>query len=92
MSLKIPEDMIDKERTAAAGAAAVVSIRDMLVLLGASDQELKDSDDRAEILAREPWRKDGLWFESLGSFENGVEHGFMRGQIDWSGTRFAKTE
>lgn len=86
--LHIPADMNLADKAQAMGAKAVVSIRDFMVLLGASDQELRDFDERNEILARDPWRKDGLWFEVVGTLPDGMKAGFQRGEIDWSGTRF----
>jgi hypothetical protein len=87
-SFTIPADMIDHEASAKAGCT-VVSIRDMLVALGASDQQLRDHDERQEILEREPWRKDGLKWVPVGKPLNGMQGGYMDGKIDWSGTRFA---
>lgn len=84
----IPEDMNDSHKAEQLGAQAVVSIRDMMILLGASDEQLRDCDERKAILEREPWRKDGLWFEAIGEMPDGSKVGFQRGEIDWSGTRF----
>ncbi len=87
--LKIPADMIDAERSAKAGCK-VVSIRDLMILLGVSDEKLRDMDEQDEILAREPWRRDGIKFVEGGDCGNGMKWGTMTGSIDWSGTRFAK--
>lgn len=85
--ISIPDDMNNAELAKSTGAEAVVSIRDFMVLLCASDQVLSDYDERKEILEREPWRQDGQWFEVVGEL-NGMKCGFTRGEIDWSGTRF----
>ncbi len=87
--LKIPTDMIDADLSAKTGGTTV-SIRDMMILLGVSDEELRDMDERDEILAREPWRKASIKFEALAELPNGMKLGVMRGAVDWSGTRFAK--
>lgn len=97
MDVKIPADMFQVDKAKAVGAKAVVSIRDLLVLLGATDQQLKDCDERAEILAREPWRRDSLRFIPCGEpmlDETGKvwQGGFSEGEIDWSGTRFEKKD
>jgi len=90
-TLQIPADMIDHEAAEKIGCKAVVSIRDLLVLLGASDEVLRDCDERDEILAREPWRRDGLKFRPVGDpLPDGTRLGFTEGEIDWSGTRFEK--
>jgi hypothetical protein len=84
----IPADMNDRNAAAKIGAKAVVSIRDMLVLLGMPDDELAASDERREILAEEPWRRDGIKFVPIGTGPNGLRLGYMTGEVDWSGTRF----
>jgi hypothetical protein len=86
-SFTIPADMIDREASAKAGCT-VVSIRDMLVALGATDEQLRDHDERQEILEREPWRRDGLKRILCGKPVNGMQLFYMTGEIDWSGTRF----
>ncbi len=86
-SIRIPADMIDTERSEKAGCK-IVSIRDMMILLGVSDEKLRDMDERDEILAREPWRKDSVKFVPCGEMGNGWKYGTMVGEIDWTGTRF----
>ncbi len=86
--MNLPADMNDAGAAKRLNAKAVVSIRDLLVLLGASDQELQDCDDRAEILAREPWRRDELKWRELGKTDGGISVGVVDGSVDWSGTRF----
>lgn len=77
--------MNDAGLAAELGASAVISMRDMLVLLGATDDELRNYDERREILYREPWR-DRTRFVPL---RPGSTVGSLEGDIDWSGTRFA---
>ena len=43
-SITIPADMIDAETTAATGSKAVVSVRDFLLLLGATDEQMAECD------------------------------------------------
>jgi hypothetical protein len=88
VTVKIPADMNRPEIAAEMGAKAVVSIRDMLVLLGAPDQDLRDFDERDEILAREPWRNKTRFVPMGNPMPNGMRVGFMEGEIDWTGTRF----
>lgn len=88
--VSIPADMLRPELNEQFGCEAVVSIRDMMICLGATDEQLRDMDERDEILEREPWRKDGLGFQVTATMPNGMQLGFSTGEIDWSGTRFAK--
>lgn len=84
--LRIPADMNDYEMARKLGAKAVVSIRDMMLLLGASDEQLRKCDERKEILKREPWR---IMREQIGKARpNGMTP--MRVTVDWSGTKFAE--
>jgi hypothetical protein len=87
--MNIPQDMI-VEQTKQGGT--VVSIRDLLVLLGASEEKLRDMDEQDEILAREPWRRDTCLFIPLLGSEVilGWKCGHSEGGIDWRGTRFHK--
>lgn len=87
--VRIPDDMIDRDLSRAMGGT-VVSIRDMMIALGASDEVLRDIDEQNDILAREPWRRDGVKFVVRGTLPNGMQWGCMTGEVDWTGTRFAK--
>lgn len=87
----IPLDMQRPELADKFGGT-VASIRDLMILFGASDQQLRDSDEQDRILAREPWRRNKLHFQTIKRLEGGGKLGFMRGKVDWSGTRFAKEE
>lgn len=82
--LRIPADMIQS----APDEPTTVSIRDMLILLGTSDEKLRDMDERDEILAREPWRDQTKWVEWPGQEGAAYKFGHIEGRIDWSGTRF----
>lgn len=86
----VPDDMNDRELAKKFNAEAVTSVRDTLILLGYTDEELRRYDiDRAEmqeILAREPWRKKP--WRQTGTL-NGYPVGFQY-PPDWSGTRFEK--
>lgn len=82
--MNIPEDMLDKEAAKELNAAAVVSIRDLIILLS-TDQQLADHQEKQQIIAREPWRKSGGHFRQV----PGKNYGFITvPQFDWSGTRF----
>lgn len=85
--MKIPDDMNDKEMASRMNAKAVVSVRDMLLFLGASDEVLQECDERREILKNEPCR-DKTYFEVTTELPNGMKCGFVRGKVDWSGTKF----
>lgn len=85
--INIPADMNNVELAKATGSRAVVSLRDMMLLLGASDQDMQDWDERDEILTAEPWRNKTT-FRVVGECPNGMKYGFMEGYIDWTGTRF----
>ncbi len=85
--MTIPADMVNAELSEKVGGT-VVSIRDMLLALGASDDSLRDYDERQEILAREPWRTANLKFVPLGDKVDGCQIGYTKGKIDWTGTRF----
>lgn len=87
---RVPADMNHPSLADKMGAEAVISIRDMLVLVGAPDQALRDFDERQEILDREPWRRDGVRWVVYAKSLDGFEFGCFDGEIDWSGTRFAK--
>jgi len=88
--MNIPADMNLPDLAEACHAKAAVSFRDMLILLGASDQALRDCDEMGEILEREPWRRDGVRFVEIGRTPGGMQFGIMEGEVDWSGTRFVK--
>ena len=89
-SIHILADMIDQEATKRMGARAVVSMRDFMIACGATDEQLRDSDERMEILKREPWRKDRLRWVECGKLKSGLTLQYCEGKIDWSGTRFAE--
>lgn len=80
--------MLDRKAAREIGAAAVCSIRDLIIALGASDKEIRDMDERDEILKREPWRRDSVRFVQTGTLPNGWKIGYSEGSINWSGTRF----
>ena len=85
--MNIPADMNRADMAEAIGARAVVSIRDMLILLGATDEQLRDHDEQLEILNREPWRRKTRYVE-MGRRPDGMTYGYFKGEIDWTGTRF----
>lgn len=93
-SFDIALDMIDQKKSEAMGGT-VVGIRDMLIALGLSDDELREHDRvcqlRDDILSREPWRDARQW-RKCGVGPNGMEVGYMEGRIDWSGTEMQEIE
>ncbi len=88
MSIRIPEDMLKKEEAERLGAAAVVSTRDLILLLDKSGEHLKNFDDRTQILKDEPWR-DMTFFKVTGKLRDGTRVGYVDGWVDWSRTRFS---
>lgn len=85
--MQIPADMVNQEASEELGGT-VVSVRDMLVLLGATDEELREQDRisqlRKDILVREPWR-DKTRKRNVGVM-NGREMFVIEGIVGWSGT------
>jgi hypothetical protein len=81
--MNIPADM----NVAPSGQPPVVSIRDLLVLLGTSDEKLRDMDERDAVLAREPWRWDTL-VSVVHSWWGDSAFTTSAGEADMRGTRF----
>ena len=90
-ALQLPADILDADLAKKTGAKAACSIRDLLIVLGISDEELGEMDEKDEILAREPWRRDSLKFVADTELQGGMRIGHMEGAIDWSGTKFEGT-
>lgn len=88
-SFTIPADMLDVAAAKKINARALVSIRDLIILLS-TDEQLRDMDEQDAILKREPWRDKGAGVEKTGEVIDGVEVYEWRRNVDWSGTSFEK--
>lgn len=82
----VPQDMNNQELAKKINAKAAVSMRDMLVLLGTSDEKLWLADAMREIRVSEPWR-DGTKFVTTGSFGN-MKVGYVEGQWHYFWTAY----
>lgn len=93
-TIQIPQDMVNEELSKQMGGT-VVSVRDFLVALGLSDEELREHDRiqalRKEILEREPWR-DQTKIVPISELKNGFQLCCIEGEIDWSGTPMEEIE
>jgi hypothetical protein len=90
MTLDIPKDMVLSERVSGPFRTKTVGIRDILIVSGATDEQLKEHDRVTDlcgdILGREPWR-DKRWYREVILKDGTVsELKVVEGHIDWSGT------